>query len=155
MPQLLLPKSTKKKGKKKGSLVPVFRRKRYGWTYPGVQELIWQMDIINTGTERRCLPHGRRRKKEHQKTLQVNIFDGYAIFDIQNTIVKSVPRQPQHTDSQEKIKDVAQTWKQTDHFYLNKFRLKTLFPIRNTSAIFPLNMYKGLPPILTPIRSTL
>lgn len=47
--------------------------------------------------------------KEHQKTLQVNIFDGYAIFDIQNTIVKSVPRQPEHTDSQEKIKDVAQT----------------------------------------------
>lgn len=41
--------------------------------------------------------------------MQVNIFDGYAIFDIQNTIVKSVPRQPEHTDSQEKIKDVAQT----------------------------------------------
>lgn len=47
--------------------------------------------------------------KEHQKTLQVNIFDGYAIFDIRNTTVKSVPRQPEHTDLQEKIKDVAQT----------------------------------------------
>lgn len=47
--------------------------------------------------------------EEHQKTLQVNIFDGYAIFDIQSTAGKSAPAQPEYTDSQEKINNVTQT----------------------------------------------
>lgn len=47
--------------------------------------------------------------EEHQKTLQVNIFDGYAIFDIRSASGKSATTQPEYTDSQEKINNVIQT----------------------------------------------
>ena len=45
--------------------------------------------------------------EEHQKTLQVNIFDGYAIFDIQSTAAESAPTHPKYADSQEKTNTVT------------------------------------------------
>lgn len=45
--------------------------------------------------------------EEHQKTLQVNIFDGYAIFDIQSTAAESAPTHPKYADSQEKTNNVT------------------------------------------------
>lgn len=45
--------------------------------------------------------------EEHQKSLQVNIFDGYAVFDIQNTSRKFDSRQPNHNSIPERIENVT------------------------------------------------
>lgn len=55
--------------------------------------------------------------EEHQRALQVNIFDGYAIFDIQNISGKFGSVKPEYIKQQEVIEDVTQNEKQTSHFY--------------------------------------
>lgn len=105
---------------------PQYRYKLLGKLIQSNGELLFIFDLKNPEIYPRAIKSGAAKRtqlpnypeswknqfgismEEHQKSLQVNIFDGYAIFDIQNTSFKSSSKNPKHTDPQEGTENVSQ-----------------------------------------------